>query len=114
MTGKYDIISVNITPNAMYLSDEYLPKLVADAYRDAKEKADILIEKTMSAITGSVSEQGDNYFYWTKEKNILSYKYFFGCLAQLARASRLHREGQEFESLNIHQKFKPANAGFNF
>ena len=28
----------------------------------------------------------------------------FGCLAQLARASRLHREGQEFESLNIHHK----------
>ncbi len=28
----------------------------------------------------------------------------FGCLAQLARASRLHREGRGFESLNIHQK----------
>ena len=36
------------------------------------------------------------------------------CLAQLARASRLHREGQEFESLNIHQKYKPAFAGFYF
>lgn len=56
MTGKYDIISVNINPNAMYLSAENMAKLVADAYRDAKEKADILIEKTMSAITGSVSE----------------------------------------------------------
>ena len=26
-----------------------------------------------------------------------------GCLAQLARASALHAEGQEFKSLNIHQ-----------
>ena len=56
MTGKYDLISVNIHPNAMYLSAENLAKLVADAYKDAKVKADILIEKTMSAITGSVSE----------------------------------------------------------
>ena len=28
----------------------------------------------------------------------------FGCLAQLARASALHAEGQGFESLNIHHK----------
>ncbi|KKR22960.1 MAG: hypothetical protein UU40_C0012G0009 [Candidatus Uhrbacteria bacterium GW2011_GWD2_41_121] len=27
-----------------------------------------------------------------------------GCLAQLARASRLHREGRGFEPLNTHQK----------
>ena len=28
-----------------------------------------------------------------------------GCLAQLIRASRLHREGRGFESLNTHQNF---------
>ena len=32
--------------------------------------------------------------------------YFFGRLAQLVRASRLHREGREFESLTAHQ-FSP-------
>ena len=56
MTGKYDLISVNIHPNAMSLDAQALSKLVADAYTDAKVKADILIEKTMSAITGGVSE----------------------------------------------------------
>ncbi len=56
MTGKYDIISVNINPKAMSLDAETLSKLVLDAYKDAKEKADILIDKTMSSITGGMSE----------------------------------------------------------
>ena len=56
MTGKYDIISVNIAPDAMSLGVTKLSELVANAYRDAKEKADILIDKTMSAITGGISE----------------------------------------------------------
>ena len=49
-------------------------------------------------------------------------KFFFynqntlvGCLAQLARASALHAEGQGFESLNIHHRLvvckMPAYAG---
>lgn len=56
MTGKYDIISVNIHPNAVSYGADALSKLVADAYKDAKEKADILIDKTMSAITGDITE----------------------------------------------------------
>lgn len=56
MTGKYDIISVNIDPNAIALGVEKLSQLVTDAYRDAKAKADILIDKTMSAITGGMPE----------------------------------------------------------
>jgi len=56
MTGKYDIISVNINPNAMSLGAEKLSTMVTDAVKDAKEKADILIEKTMSAITGGISD----------------------------------------------------------
>ena len=38
------------------------------------------------------------------EKNTLIFVHRFGCLAQLIRASRLHREGRGFESLNIHHK----------
>ena len=57
MTGKYDIISVNINPNAMSLGAEELSELVANAYRDAKEKADVLIDKTMSAITGGFGDE---------------------------------------------------------
>ena len=33
-----------------------------------------------------------------------------GCLAQLARASALHAEGQGFESLNIHHEFSKNTA----
>ena len=36
----------------------------------------------------------------------------FGCLAQLARASALHAEGQEFKSLNTHHK--KTTAGWRF
>jgi hypothetical protein len=54
MTGKYDLVSVNIQPAALALGAEALSKLVFDAYKDAKQKADVLIDKTMSAITGEL------------------------------------------------------------
>ena len=54
MTGKYDIVSVNVQPAALTLGAETVSKLVFDAYRDAKAKADALIDKTMSAITGGL------------------------------------------------------------
>ena len=56
MTGKYDIVSVDIQPSAMGQGAESLSKMVFDAYKDAKQKADALIDKTMSAITGELSE----------------------------------------------------------
>lgn len=56
MTGKYDIVSVNIQEDALNLGAERLSKLVFDAYKDAKSKADALIDKTMSAITGGLGE----------------------------------------------------------
>ena len=54
MTGKYDLVSVNIQQSSMTLSAEALSKLVFDAYTDAKKKADALIDKTMSSITGGL------------------------------------------------------------
>ena len=56
MTGKYDIVSVDIKPSALGQGAEVLSKMVFDAYKDAKQKADALIDKTMSAITGGLSE----------------------------------------------------------
>ena len=56
MTGKYDVVSVNIHESASNLGAEALSKLVFDAYKDAKSKADALIDKTMSAITGGLGE----------------------------------------------------------
>ena len=50
-----------------------------------------------------------------KRKNILYYlsaETAIGCLAQLIRASRLHREGRGFESLNTHHEFFRQMADF--
>ena len=47
-------------------------------------------------------------------KNHLLFAHSFGCLAQLIRASRLHREGRGFESLNIHHKIQSPNGRFYF
>jgi len=52
MTGKYDVVDVKIHNDALSLGAEKLSELVLAAYRDAKSKADTLIEKTMSSITG--------------------------------------------------------------
>ena len=46
------------------------------------------------------------------EKNTLIFVHRFGCLAQLIRASRLHREGRGFESLNIHHKINRPSGDF--
>ena len=56
MTGKYDIVSVDVQPSALGQGAESLAKMVFDAYKDAKQKADALIDKTMSAITGELAE----------------------------------------------------------
>ena len=56
MTGKYDVLSVVVQPGALESGAENVSRYVFDAYKDAKEKADILIEKTMNAVTGSLNE----------------------------------------------------------
>lgn len=55
MTGKYDLVSVIIRPDILNNGADTVSKLVADAYRDAKEKADELIEQVMSGVSGGVS-----------------------------------------------------------
>ncbi len=54
MTGKYDVLSVVIQPLALENGAEMVSKYVMDAYSDAKNKADALIEKTMNEVTGSL------------------------------------------------------------
>ena len=56
MTGKYDLISVVVHPETLSLGAEKVSELVADAYKDAKSKADVLIDKVMSQVTGGLSE----------------------------------------------------------
>ena len=56
MTGKYDVVSVKIDDKALSVGAQKLSEMVTAAYTDAKNKADVLIDKTMSAITNGASE----------------------------------------------------------
>ena len=55
MTGKYDVLNVIISNEAMKKSAAELSEIVADAIRDAKEKADAIIDKEMQAATNGVN-----------------------------------------------------------
>ena len=55
MTGKYDVISVVINPAILSRDAKTVSELVANAYRDAKEKADKLIDDMMTKVTGGFS-----------------------------------------------------------
>ena len=55
MTGKYDVLNVIISDDAMKNSAAELSKIVRDAFLDAKTKADTLIDKAMSDATAGVN-----------------------------------------------------------
>ncbi len=57
MTGKYDVVSVVVRDDVLSLGSSKVSELVKNAYKDAKAKADILIDKTMSEITGGASAE---------------------------------------------------------
>ena len=54
MTGKYDIINVTISDAAMTNSAADLSRIVKDAFMDAKNKADDIIDKSMSEATSGM------------------------------------------------------------
>ena len=56
MTGKYDVVSVVVRDEILALGGEKVSRFVKEAYQDAKAKADVLIDKTMSAITGGLTD----------------------------------------------------------
>ncbi len=56
MTGKYDVLSVVVHPDALSFGADKVSQMVMDAYKDAKSKADELIDKVMSSITGGIPE----------------------------------------------------------
>lgn len=55
MTGKYDVVSVVINPDVLSRGAAAVSELVANAYRDAKAKADVLIDNMMTTVTGGFS-----------------------------------------------------------
>ena len=55
MTGKYDLVNITIRPDALAGGADAVAKIVADAYRDAKQKADDLIDRVMGDATNGVN-----------------------------------------------------------
>ena len=55
MTGKYDIVKVIISDDAMKNTADNLSKIVRDAFCDAKSKADAIIDKAMQDATKGVN-----------------------------------------------------------
>lgn len=55
LTGKYDLVNVTIAESAMQNTADNLSKIVADAFKDAKAKADAIIDEKMSAATNGVN-----------------------------------------------------------
>lgn len=54
MTGKYDIVNVILSNDAMKNTPENLAKIVLDALHDAKAKADVIIDKAMTDATHGI------------------------------------------------------------
>ena len=55
LTGKYDIVDVIISDDAMKNDAETLSKIVAQAFLDAKAKADAIIDEKMAQATAGVN-----------------------------------------------------------
>lgn len=54
MTGKYDILNIKIHPTVLAHGVDVVAQVVLSAYRDAKQKADELIDKVMGEATAGV------------------------------------------------------------
>ena len=54
MTAKYDIMSVTLRPEILSSGADVVGKIVADAYRDAKQKADAIIDNVMGEATAGM------------------------------------------------------------
>ena len=54
MTGKYDMIKITIRPDVLARGADAVPDVVLAACTDAKQKADIIIDKIMGDATAGV------------------------------------------------------------
>lgn len=60
MTGKYDLVKLTISDKAMQHSAAELSEIISIAFRDAKTKADSIIDNVMAEATDGVSIPGLN------------------------------------------------------
>ena len=54
MTGKYEMLNIKIHPTVLAHGADVVAQVVMSAYRDAKQKADELIDKVMGDATAGV------------------------------------------------------------
>ena len=54
MTGKYDVIKLTINPDVLSQGADAVAAVVLSAYRDAKVKADSIIDKVMGDATAGI------------------------------------------------------------
>lgn len=54
ITGKYDLININIKPEILALGAQKVSEVVSDAFRDAKAKADKIIDDVMGQATAGM------------------------------------------------------------
>lgn len=54
MTGKYDLVKLTISPDAIKLGADGIAQIVMAAYTDAKSKADVLIDDVMGQATAGI------------------------------------------------------------
>lgn len=69
MTGKYDLADIKISEDALSYGAGKVAELVSLAYRDAKAKADELIDKVMGEATAGIPMPEQNT--GQAEKNVL-------------------------------------------
>lgn len=54
MSGKYDLLGLTIRPEALEQGAEKLSEIVFNAFKDAKSKADSIIDKVMGEATAGM------------------------------------------------------------
>lgn len=54
MTGKYDVVKMVINPDILTQGADAVVTVVMAAYKDAKDKADVLIDQVMGEATAGV------------------------------------------------------------
>lgn len=54
MSGKYDMLGITLHPDVVARGADAISAVVMDAYRDAKAKADDVIDRVMGAATAGM------------------------------------------------------------
>lgn len=54
MTGKYDILKITIRPDVLSMGSDAVADIILSAYTDAKNKADVLIDRIMGDATAGI------------------------------------------------------------